>query len=503
MLGNIQRNQHSVNRLMNQMATQRLISNPSENPLIATRALRFENTRNQIEQHQRNVSQAQAWTEITEQAVSDLVDVMHRIEELLNRADGIETVSDKQIFATEINAMIEEKMSIMNKSFAGRYIFSGLRTDQPPFFTRDQPDLQFHNMTKTFSRNDMETSYMLDRSPFFADGSDPTTVQIHRLRLPFGGEAGSVMINGTAIPSIGGIGDTPGRLPNGEIDLSGLTPGEIYHDPETGTLLVVAQDSTVTPPVTLPNPFNAFFDTPNGTAFAGASVPAGHRDGVTNLGELTVHFDQNGFSRGDMNPLVFFTVTDMTGTAATNPNHGLQFNMDNQDIEFEFGINTRINMNLLAKNLVTPNMFADLRSFANDINAMRITDEGTLRVELYTPGMTEAELNEAIRTFRIREAAMFDSIQGDMFNNMIGRITRYQDDISSQQTELGTRMVRLEMIEDRLRSDNLTFEELQTNNIGTDMAEAASRFMTAEVALTASLQVGMHNLMNLTLLNFL
>ena len=478
MLGNINRNQHSLNRLMNQMATQRLISNPSENPLIATRALRFENTRNQITQHQRNVTQAQAWTEVTEQAVSDLVNVMHRIEELLNRADGIETLEDQQIFATEIEALLEEKMTIMNKQFAGRYIFSGLRTDEPPFFTRDMPNLTFTDITTSFGREDMETTIVLDRSNGAVapnTSAEPFTRRIHTMKLPHGADPGSVRINGQVV---GTIPMMPAPNEN-EIDYSAMTPGAVYHNPATGELIALADDAPAQPATEAANPFLVELDGPLG-----------------GVGRLEVQYDQTGFVRGDMNPKVFFTVTDEDGVI---------FNQDNQRMEFEFGIATRINVNLLARDLVTSNMFADIRNFANGINNLEPTSSARAREILGQQlGVLPDDVpDEDVRRFLNDERAMIDSVIGDRFNNMIGRMTGYQDSVSSQQTELGTRMVRIDMIADRLTSDNLTFEELQTNNIGTDMAEATSRFMTAEVALTAALQIGMHNIMNMSLLNFM
>ena len=450
MLGNINRNQTAVHRIMNQMSTQRLISSAHENPLMAARHLRIENTRAQIAQHQSNVNHANAWTEITEKAVEDLTRVMTRLEELLNRADSVETLEDKRVIATDINALISEKRTIMNTTFSGRHIFSGHRTDQPPFFNRDMPNLEFTDITTQFSLNDLETTPKLDRSGMFETPPNldsVQTVEVSRLRLPHNGNADSVRINGSAVPSI----DSSMRLPNGEINLSALSSTGIYHDPETGSLISLS---------------NSGFD------FTGG---------------LTVEYDQTGFSEGCLNPVVFFTATDQNGTT---------FNMNNQNMSFEFGVGTHLNINLLAKNLVTGSMFADIRGFSSDILNLNLNTEATLR----SKGITDE--NE-ITEFLTRERAMADTITADRFNNLIGRMSAYQDSIASQQTDLGTRMVRIDMIGERLESDSLTFEELSTNNIGTNMAEAATRLMTAELALTAAMQVGMHNLMTLTLLNFL
>jgi len=468
MLSNINRNTRTMHNIENKLSRGSMIGRPSDNPLMASRALRFSNTQAQISQHQRNVDQATSWTESTEQAFNDFNDIANRISELLLAVDGMEDLSDKKKIATELNSLVDELHSIMNKSFAGRFIFSGLRTDEPPFFNRDQPNLSFRDITQQFNREDKETTFAMDRTT-----TPPSMVEITRIRLAHNGDVesnpdfgpapldpnaapyiSSVRINGDTIPTV--IRDADGNLDFGAMQANG---GGLFHDYETGEILGF------------------------GGAFENEGFP------------LEVMYDQTGFARGDLNPKVFFTVTDADGN---------EFTMDNQMMEFEFGVNTRMPVNSLGKDVITAQMFADLRGFANDILNKNLMTEDEIRTELLaaTPPLTGQALEDAIEARMSEERAVMESITNDRFNNLIGRVERYANSISVQHTDIGTRMGRLEMISGRLDDDSVVFEELAVNNHGVDAAEMVMRMSNAEVALMASMQIGLNN-MQMSLLNFL
>ena len=456
MLGNINRNMRRMHDIENKITRNSMIGRPSDNPLVASRALRFTNTQSQIAQHQRNVDQATSWTEITEQAFNDLNSITQRLNDLMVTVDGVEDLSDKQKIATEINSLVDELQSIMNKSFAGRYIFSGLRTNEPNFLTRDQPNLRFEDITKQFERNHMETTFVMDMT----DPGNPTMIEVNRIRLPHSGNEGSVRLNGQDIPSVP-------RDDNGNVDFRAIAEagGGPFHNPDTGEIFL---------------PSDAPFP-------------------------LDVMYDQTGFSRGDLNPIVFSTATrvDVVDGLETRT----VFTMDNQMLEFEFGVNTRLPINSLGKDIVTAQMFADLRGFANDIlNKEFLTPEevrAAIESDIFEGILPlDTDIDEEVARRMQQERSVMETITNDRFNNLIGRMDAHISNISVQHTELGTRMGRLEMISERLEDDSLVFEELATNNHGVDTAEMIMKMSSAEVALMASMQIGLNN-MQMSLLNFL
>ena len=67
---NMNNNKVNVDILNNQMTTQKKISRPSEDPIIAIRALRLRSNLNELDQYyERNIPDAKSWMEVTEDAL--------------------------------------------------------------------------------------------------------------------------------------------------------------------------------------------------------------------------------------------------------------------------------------------------------------------------------------------------------------------------------------------------------------------------------------------------
>ena len=70
---NINGNKLNVNNLNNQMSSQKKIQRPSENPVIAIRALRLRSSLSEINQYyEKNIPDAESWLEVTETALKNM-----------------------------------------------------------------------------------------------------------------------------------------------------------------------------------------------------------------------------------------------------------------------------------------------------------------------------------------------------------------------------------------------------------------------------------------------
>lgn len=116
------------------MTTQSNIQLPSDDPVTATRILKYRNYVANVEQSQKNVDDAISWQEVTESALGDLGDVIKRLKELTVQANnGTLTDEDKQKLKVEVGQLKEDVIQIMNTSYAGRYVFGGFTTDEEPY----------------------------------------------------------------------------------------------------------------------------------------------------------------------------------------------------------------------------------------------------------------------------------------------------------------------------------------------------------------------------------
>ncbi|MDF2873995.1 MAG: flgL 1 [Sporomusa sp.] len=132
-LWNINNNLRRLDKAQEKISTQSKIQLPSDDPIVATRALKYRNYVSSVEQYQRNIDDATSWMEVSESALGELGNVIHRVRELTVQASSSISEDDKKAVRAEISALRDNAVEILNTSYAGRYVFSGFATDQPPY----------------------------------------------------------------------------------------------------------------------------------------------------------------------------------------------------------------------------------------------------------------------------------------------------------------------------------------------------------------------------------
>ena len=95
---NINNNKVSVDRLNTQMSTQKKITKPSDNPLIAIKSLRLSATLTQIKQYyENNIKDANSWMDVTETALTNMKDIFTDAYRLcVNGSTDVLTEEDRQ-----------------------------------------------------------------------------------------------------------------------------------------------------------------------------------------------------------------------------------------------------------------------------------------------------------------------------------------------------------------------------------------------------------------------
>ncbi|SHJ66496.1 flagellar hook-associated protein FlgL [Paramaledivibacter caminithermalis] len=133
-LYNLNRNLARMDKRNTQLSTGKRINRPSDDPVSTAKALKLRADVSEIDQYQRNTKDALSWLDITESAIDNLQDVIHRAKELTVQASS-ETFSkeDRQKVKAEIEQLRDHIIQIGNTSYAGRFIFSGFQTDKELF----------------------------------------------------------------------------------------------------------------------------------------------------------------------------------------------------------------------------------------------------------------------------------------------------------------------------------------------------------------------------------
>jgi flagellar hook-associated protein 3 FlgL len=116
------------------MSSGKEITRASDDPYGASRALTLRSDISGTQQYQRNVSEATAWENVTDAALSKITDAIHRARELaIAGASDSAGAAARKAGAAEIDQLIASVKQEANASYGGRYVFSGTNTDIRPY----------------------------------------------------------------------------------------------------------------------------------------------------------------------------------------------------------------------------------------------------------------------------------------------------------------------------------------------------------------------------------
>ena len=132
---NINQNMERLSKAQDRQSSQSKIQLPSDDPTVAARAIKYRSYVAAVTQYQKNVGDAISWQNVTDSALSSLGDVIKKLRDLTVQASSTGTLSenDLQDIKDQVSVLKQQAVDIMNTSYAGRYIFAGYATDQPPY----------------------------------------------------------------------------------------------------------------------------------------------------------------------------------------------------------------------------------------------------------------------------------------------------------------------------------------------------------------------------------
>ncbi|MEN6566059.1 MAG: flagellar hook-associated protein FlgL [Veillonellales bacterium] len=134
---NIGNNTKRLEKAQQQQSTQSKIELPSDDPEVATQAVKYRNYVSTVEQYKKNVNDATSWMKVTEGALSDLHDVVQQVRDLTVQASNTGTLSESNLtdIKQEVAQLQKTVIQTLNTSYAGRYVFAGYDTDTQPYGT--------------------------------------------------------------------------------------------------------------------------------------------------------------------------------------------------------------------------------------------------------------------------------------------------------------------------------------------------------------------------------
>lgn len=133
MLRNLSNNYNKMGKLQDQLTTQKRITRPSDDPVVAMLGLGYRDSLNKVQQYSRNISEATNWLDSTDDAISQGVKVLQRIRELTVQAsNGTYEEGQRGAIAVEVDQLKKQLETIAQTQVGGKYIFNGKNTNKAP-----------------------------------------------------------------------------------------------------------------------------------------------------------------------------------------------------------------------------------------------------------------------------------------------------------------------------------------------------------------------------------
>lgn len=145
-LRNVSKSYDKLGTYQQQLATGKKIHRPSEDPVVAMKGMHYRTSLTEIEQFQRNLSEAYTWMENSESALNHTTNVLQRARELVVQAkNGTLGQEDRQAIAREIEQLKKDLVQVANTKVAGKYIFNGTNIEQAPVTDETPPTVDNNN----------------------------------------------------------------------------------------------------------------------------------------------------------------------------------------------------------------------------------------------------------------------------------------------------------------------------------------------------------------------
>jgi flagellar hook-associated protein 3 FlgL len=133
-LNNLQLGQGRLEKLQQQASSGLRISAPGDDPVSTQQVIQLKGLVQSSEQYARNITIGNAWLEQSDSSMADMGNVVTRAQELaMQMANGTYSDKERAIVAKEMSQLKSELIQFGNGQIAGKYIFGGFVSDQPPF----------------------------------------------------------------------------------------------------------------------------------------------------------------------------------------------------------------------------------------------------------------------------------------------------------------------------------------------------------------------------------
>ena len=524
-LSNINTNKVSQDKLNTMMSTQKKITKPSDDPVIAIRSLRLRSSVTTITQYyEKNVPDAKSWLEVTEDSLKNVTDVLtDMIQQVTKGSSETLETSDREVIMEQLKALRAELYSTGDADYAGRYVFTGYRTDTSLSFTEAT--------TKTYSITEQLDSSAIDEIMHIntkINGTSSDLTDINASNYLTGDYTSATEQNSVTVSTVHRI-----RLAYSDCDESADTLKIEFTDADGNKCAYNADSVTLPADVTSVGTIEVrhSYDAPDD---AYENIPADGVVFIADTGELLlgeqaynnlintkdavntsnadeseicITYSKSEWEKNDLRPEHYFYCE--ADNIVYNKDY-LTYGHSRQSMEYDVGFNQVIQINTTADECYTHDIGREVDDLLGAMQQIVDIEKVISTIETTMKGLSESDANYDTQKATLQaqlDAAnkAYTYIKENVQNEFTSGITAMQEYLNQANlalTNCGTRGSKLDLIESRLMSQQTTFETLKSNNEDADITEVAIKLNSAEVTYEASL-MATGKIMQTSLLNFI
>lgn len=488
-LRNMQKSMQRVSNLNEQVTTGKKISAPSDDPVIAIRALKLRTTCDQLYQYKKkNIPDAMSWLDTTQTSIQNIEDRLADIYTYCTQgAHDTFVEQDRSKIVNELRSLKDAIYAEGGTTYAGRYLFSGYKTETNLIFqdAAAKKGLSY-NINENISPENIQSRKVVlnevnvDKLDSYvatpADYLSPVSENAYVLKLAYDN-----------------IDNKDISLTVTRADGSTLTLNpDIKEVKDSATYYQVADDAVSFIPET-------------GELVFGDEI----YDQIKDASNIAVNYDKSQFEVGDLRPEMYFNCTQ-TKTAEDGSKKEIEFTVsdEGQNIQYEVNFNQFITVNAEGKDIIKHDMGNRVEDMANAVQDVLDVENTITRLKelLEDPkykgnATAEEQINKMLEDADVELAMKREHMQ-TLFGNNMTNFQNFMDDVSSVQAKVGTRYSKLKLIETRVKEQVENFDELKSSNEDVETDEAAIDLYQSELVYESALATT-SNVIKKTLLDYL
>lgn len=505
-IANIQVNKSQMNTLSTELSTQKKISKPSDDPIIAIRALRLRSSLDEVTQYLgKNIPDASSWLSVTHDALDESNSIIGDLYKYcVQGSTDSYSESERNTLAESLHKLVEAYYEQGNVDYAGRYVFSGHATDKPLTYQSDATakDVDY-TITQNFTRDNLSTkttytnAYSNDDILNLIVKKDangniitPNVQSVNRIQLAYDEINGSTFTLGMGNNNSADVTINA----DGTVTMNGSLTADIT---QADGSVVQNQVSVVTTsdPNYVPGDNEIAINATTGELLLGQNV----YQSVYQNNEFSVTYEKSNFIKGDIDPTMYFNCVDN--------NTGIVYEKKSEDIEYIVNFSQKLKVNTEANEAFNIYLGRNVDDLVNAVQNVLDIDDQISKVESmkkdsqYSDDASQEKLNTIMEGLT-KQRDLAKSEMKNAFEAGIGQMQGYRDQVSNAKADVGNRQIRLDLTKTRLTEQKTNFTDLKSQNEDIDLEEIVVTYTSAELVYQAALSAA-SKVVQQSLLDFL